>query len=367
MAIYCAWSNPLIFNSNLMGNSARYGGGIFCYADSEPKITNSILRGNRATYGSEIALRVYSRFPPMPCPEPSTLTVSHSNIQGGQAAAYVVPDCTLVWGSDNIDADACFVEPGYWDPNDTLADANDDFWVDGDYDLLADSPCIDEGNNSSLPTDVYDLDGDGNTTEQLPWDLDGNPRIVDGDNDGNSVVDMGAYEFYLPPIEVPMKFTPQAVNPGSQGRWFKLHFVLPEGFAVEGVDVNEPALCRLIDTGDVIESNDVNVFVNEEGLVEIEASFERGAFSLCRNRQAERNVTVLGLLAGTGGQDFYGTDNIRIINKTWGHLAGLALHWLEEGCGEPDWCGGIDLNQDSAVDFVDLALFDGCSIEVVTE
>ncbi len=42
------------------------------------------------------------------------------------------------------------------------------------------SPCIDAGDN---------------TATQALVDLDGNPRIVDGDGDGTPVVDMGAYEF----------------------------------------------------------------------------------------------------------------------------------------------------------------------------
>lgn len=51
--------------------------------------------------------------------------------------------------------------------------------------------------------DTTDLDGDGNTTEQIPWDLDGNPRIVDGNDDGIAVVDMGAYETALSdPVEL---------------------------------------------------------------------------------------------------------------------------------------------------------------------
>ncbi|MHC4624459.1 MAG: hypothetical protein ACYS4W_11220 [Planctomycetota bacterium] len=48
-------------------------------------------------------------------------------------------------------------------------------------------------------------------------------------------------------------------------------------------------------------------------------------------------------------------------------MADLASYRLELGCGKRDWCGGVDLNQDSSVDFVDLALFDGCCIEVIAE
>ncbi|MHC4620886.1 MAG: hypothetical protein ACYTEQ_24330 [Planctomycetota bacterium] len=32
---------------------------------------------------------------------------------------------------------------------------------------------------------------------------------------------------------------------------------------------------------------------------------------------------------------------------------------------KPDWCGGVDLDQNSLVNFRDFALFDGCCIEVV--
>jgi hypothetical protein len=47
---------------------------------------------------------------------------------------------------------------------------------------LTGSPCIDVGDNSIV---------DANST-----DLDGNPRIIDGDSDGEAIVDMGAYEFF---------------------------------------------------------------------------------------------------------------------------------------------------------------------------
>ena len=48
--------------------------------------------------------------------------------------------------------------------------------------MLPGSPCIDAADNDAVPAEVA-------------TDLDGNPRIVDGDDDGEATVDMGAYEF----------------------------------------------------------------------------------------------------------------------------------------------------------------------------
>ncbi|MBA7641265.1 hypothetical protein ES703_48941 [subsurface metagenome] len=165
----------------------------------------------------------------------------------------------------------------------------------------------------------------------------------------------------IEPIEVAMKFTPQALNPGSRGKWVKAHFVMPAGFMVEDVDAHTPATVAPLG----IESEYINVFVNEDGLVEIEAAFGRAAFCGAATGSGPVEVTVVGLL--TSGQYFYGTDTIKIINKSLEYLGVLASHWLEGGCGAPDWCGGVDLDHNSVVDFVDFAMFDGCCIEVIRQ
>ncbi len=65
------------------------------------------------------------------------------------------------------------------------------------------SPAIDAGDNATLPSDVHDLDGDLNTVEGIPFDLDGNPRLVDDPDTvdtGNGtppIVDIGPYEFQI--------------------------------------------------------------------------------------------------------------------------------------------------------------------------
>jgi len=152
-------SSPTFVNCTIAGNYSRgTGGGLVCdisNSDSTPVLTNCILWGNspdQIPAGSE------------------GLTVTFCDIQGGWA------------GTGNIDADPMF-DPG------------------GSYRLHPVSPCIDAGNSAAVPPDTADLDGDDDTAEPTPLDLDGNPRFVDAPDTpdtgigGPPVVDMGAYEF----------------------------------------------------------------------------------------------------------------------------------------------------------------------------
>ncbi|MHC4500324.1 MAG: right-handed parallel beta-helix repeat-containing protein, partial [Planctomycetota bacterium] len=284
---YCG--NSSIINCTVTGN------GLSGITGSKVEISNCIIRGN-------LGHQIKDRW--------SSCTVSYSDVEGG-------------WGGEgNIDADAGFVLPGYWsglvDPN--VFDPNDPnvFWIDGDYHLPGGSPGVDAGDNGALPSDIADLDGDGNTAERVPCDFEGNDRVVDGDNDGNSVVDMGAYEFYWPPMEVAMRLTPQALNPGSEGNWVKAHFVLREGCVVGEVDVSRPA--EVWPGG--IESEYMNVFVNEDGLVEIEAGFDRGEVCAAGIEGEAVEVTVVGWLRS--GQQFYGTERIQVTTNYLKYLRGLA-------------------------------------------
>ena len=97
-------------------------------------------------------------------------TVSNSTVQGLSALA----------GNGNISLNPQFVDP--LGP-DGIAGTLDD-----DLRLLSNSPAIDAGDNALLPDDTLDVDGDGDTVEKTPLDLDGTGRIKNG------TVDMGAYE-----------------------------------------------------------------------------------------------------------------------------------------------------------------------------
>jgi hypothetical protein len=154
--VYCRDScSPTFTDCTISGNSAySYGGGVFCggYGEesSSPTFTNCTISGNTAsTEGKQI----YTD---------SSVTLSYSCYANG---------ANDVAGSGQVNPDHCInLDPLFVDA------------AGGDYHLQAGSPCIDAGSNSLLP-------------EGMATDLDGNPRIVDGDGDVTATVDMGAYEF----------------------------------------------------------------------------------------------------------------------------------------------------------------------------
>jgi len=159
-----------------------------------------------------------------------------------------------------------------------------------------------------------------------------------------------------PSLEMPMHFTPRMLNPKSKGKWIKAHFTLPEGFVVEDVNTNNPA--KIVEPF-MADPNYMDVFINEDGLVEIEAAFDRAVF--CSNGSMLEDIVVIAQL--TTGRYFYGTDTIKIKTNNLEYLTVLTSYWLEAGCAEPHWCEGSDINQDGTVDFIDFAIFDGCCLE----
>jgi hypothetical protein len=156
--IVCNESIVTISNSTFWGNSAGRGGGITCYNASDVAVTNCVLWGNQAPVGPQIYLfrTIYPGHP--------QITISYSDVQGGQQATAIDVGCTLNWGNGNIDTDPCFVDA-----------ANDD------YHLLPASPCINTGDPNYVP-------------EPNETDLDGLPRVI------GARVDMGAFEFNHQPV-----------------------------------------------------------------------------------------------------------------------------------------------------------------------
>ena len=119
----------------------------------------------------------------------------------------IAGDANIPFGgtaNNNIDTDPLFVRNPDDGGDGWGAGGNDDF---GNLRLLSGSDCIDAGNNTAVPEDIADLDGDGDTAEPMPWDLVGEDRFRDDPDaadtgyagaTGLPVVDMGAYEFINP-------------------------------------------------------------------------------------------------------------------------------------------------------------------------
>jgi len=165
--VYNARGSATLTNCTFSHNAADYGGGVYCENNSDVTITNCILWGDSATLGAEIALAGGY--------DSSTVTVSYSDVQGGEAAVYVVDGCMLNWGEGNLDADPLFVDPDGPDNDPTT-------WADNDFHLAAGSPCIDTGDPSFA-------------SQPDERDIDGELRVWDGDGDGEWRVDMGSDEF----------------------------------------------------------------------------------------------------------------------------------------------------------------------------
>ena len=148
---YCpADSTPHIRNTSMIENSAGEGGGIWINMNSDLTVSNSILWNNSASVGPEIYIGWFFA--------PTVVSISYSDVKGGQGSVHVDSGSTLNWGPGMIDSDPLFVDA-----------ANDDFH------LTYNSPCKDSGDNTAV-------------TE--PYDFEGDPRIAYG------TVDMGADEFY---------------------------------------------------------------------------------------------------------------------------------------------------------------------------
>jgi len=184
----------LLANSVVHGNDADGGtGGIIMSTlllgggTVTPTVVNSVIASNTGTSVTN-GLRIGV----VPA------QVHNSILWDNQGAELSVPSGSLVthsifdtagaWpGAGNIAADPLFRNPGA-----------------GDFSLRSGSPAIDAGDNARVPLDTIDDDGDGSTTEPLPFDFPGFARFHDdpvtpdagfAGPGGLAVVDIGAYEF----------------------------------------------------------------------------------------------------------------------------------------------------------------------------
>jgi predicted outer membrane repeat protein len=160
-------SDPIVANCTFWDNSVDYyGGGICNEVSSDPIVRNCIVWANTSTYATVQDAQIYGGVP----------IVTFSCIQDSDP-----DDGSIPFGgaaNNNIDDNPLFTDS-----------ANEDLR------LSYNSPCVETANNTGVPADAADIDGDGVTIELVPRALDGRSRFIDGDCDRIETVDMGAYEF----------------------------------------------------------------------------------------------------------------------------------------------------------------------------
>ncbi len=180
------WENAsgsiTIENCTLHGNRARgQGGGITNMNEDEAKavsVINCTIAENKAgAYcGGAKCVSIYNSI---------FYRNTNGDIYDGEGLYQVANSCArnAPPGNGNINSNPRFVNAKL-----------------GDFRLLPDSPCIDAGS----------IQYSTNFT-----DLAGSPRLVDGNRDGEAVVDMGAYEFQVIAVEIDIK-------PGSKSNAINL-------------------------------------------------------------------------------------------------------------------------------------------------
>ncbi len=154
------WKYPQNFeimlnNCTFRGNISSAGGTFYCRSHDSKELDNTIITNCIFDNGGNEINN----------PDGSQITIDYTNIRGG-LSSIDDPCNAVIWGKGNMDVDPLFANPGYWDPNGTPEDPNDDFWIEGDYHLKSQagrwnqasetwyfddvtSPCIDAGDPNS--------------------------------------------------------------------------------------------------------------------------------------------------------------------------------------------------------------------------
>ncbi len=167
--IYLYGTDLPSINNTICYNRADIGGGIYVYQQIEPVFYNDIFWGNVALQeGNQVFLQDFN----------PSINFYNCNIQGNTNDLGLVPG-SVFFGDFRNSIDTL---PGFVSASNEAGNLTDP--LGADWSLLFDSPCINKGTYSVSEFYLPDTD------------FGNNKRISHGE------VDIGAYEFYQPSLEV---------------------------------------------------------------------------------------------------------------------------------------------------------------------
>lgn len=397
-------SPTLVIDSTIDGNAADRGGGVYMTgslgylamhnvivtenrADSggglsidESRVLSvgGLFAGNTANYSGGAVRLIHSR-----------ITLNQSTVAGNTAGA----SGGGLWGTGSVvtlknsilalntaesggmDYAADYDSPGWFSPHNSVVGIAPGFMdpAGGNYRLNSVSPAINMGDNELVPSDAYDLDGDGIAGEPLPIDLAGQTRVVDG------AVDIGAYEYQGAPSgdrETPsvVVTTPQDKVDAVDGQISLREAIYYAAYAdIDRTVTFDPALDSrtiVLEQGALVLSGQVAIDASDVGGVAIDGDGKDRIF-VAWDSEADISLSGLTITGGVsnrhgGGMYFNGSslamNEVTVTgNQAHNRGGGLYLHSAEQvdmvGVVVRDnsayYGGGVYLNYDSPMTLVD--------------
>jgi predicted outer membrane repeat protein len=306
----CGCGNAALYDSTFTGNYAKQFGGGIHNANGTVTLTNTIAAGNGTGYhGSDI--------------ETGSATTNYYGVNlfsqagvGRPGIDIVQPDLTQVFlDLTTIDPDGV---PNSGDEFAAGTLANNGGLVQTVAIKLGGS-AQNTGSTADLPPDLFDLNNNGDTTEPLPVDARGEPRV------SGSAVDIGAFEAQAPPA--PYDFNAD----GKSDLLFQNTDATPQIWLMNGTSVisetslpDPPVQWKIVGSGDFNGDGDadilwLNTINNAPAIWIMNGTTMVNGATLPAPPPSWR-------IAGIG--DFYGTGDADIL---WQNTNGAVTIWEMNG------------------------------------